>query len=103
MTAHTTTRCLFEQFAILGGKHAFLLRSGHAFLGWVLEVGEYELMAEWSPSPISTQSSTDDLLAPEDTIRFEDIDLDSLSYWDETAQGWIDFPRSPCVARDNNS
>jgi hypothetical protein len=55
MTARTTARCLFKQFDDLGGKHTFL--------GWLLEVGEYELMAEWSPSPISTQSSIDDSLA----------------------------------------
>lgn len=103
MTLDMTTRSLLEQFADLGGKHAFRLRSGGEFLGWVLEVCQCELIAEWSPSPISSQSSIDDLLAPEDTIRFEDIDLDSLSYWDETAQHWIDFPRALRLPRGTNS
>jgi hypothetical protein len=49
------------------------------------------------------RSSILDLLVPDDRARLEDIDLDSICYWDETGQNWIGFPHSPRVARGNNS
>ena len=92
MTETTNMRLRFERFAEAGEKHAFRLRSGQNFEGWVVDVGEDAVFVLWASSPFYAQATgTDKMSPPDEWIRFEDIDLASLGYWDDTARRWIDF------------
>lgn len=85
-------RRALERFADCGGKHAFRLCGGHDFLGWVLEVGVDAILVAWAPSPFYAQRiDTEEMSPPDEWLRFTDIELDSLAYWDEVARRWIDF------------
>ena len=86
------SRRRFERFAETGEKHAFRLRSGRDFLGWVVEVGEDAVLVSWAPSPFHAQATgTDEWSPPDEWVRFADIDPASLSFWDGTARRWVDF------------
>jgi hypothetical protein len=82
----------FERFAATGVKHAFRLRSGQEFLGWVVEVREDAALVAWAPSPFYSQATgTDEMSPPDEWLPFTDIESSSLSYWDDTARRWIEF------------
>jgi len=86
-SAGASIRLLFERFAETGAKHAFRLRSGQEFLGWVLDVGEEAALVSWAPSPFYAQATgTDETAPPDEWIPFTDIVPSSLSYWDDTAR-----------------
>jgi hypothetical protein len=83
----------FERYRETGEKHAFRLRSGQAFLGWVVEVGEDAALVAWAPSPFYAQATgKDEMSPPDEWLRFADIEPSSLSYWDGVARRWVDFP-----------
>ncbi len=85
-------RTHLERFANLGERHAFRLRSGGPFLGWVLEVGADAVLVLWAPSPFDEPPSGTDDAAPEETwISFDELVPGSLSYWDDQARVWTDF------------
>jgi hypothetical protein len=96
--------CLrFERFAETGAKHIFRLRSGQEFLGWVMEVGEDAILFACAPSPFYAQAAgTEEMSPPDEWVRFADIELSSLAYWDDVARRWIDFPEAePGSASDH--
>lgn len=92
MAASRETRLRFERFAEVGVKHAFQLRSGQDFLGWVIEVKEDAILVSWAPSPFYAQGrGTDDMSPPDEWVKFDDIEPTSLGYWDDVTRRWIDF------------
>ena len=80
---------LFVLFGELGEKHAFTLRSGTAFLGWVDDVREDAVQVLWAPGPLDYPAGDPD---PTEWIPFASIDLNSLAFWDRNAGRWVDFP-----------
>jgi hypothetical protein len=68
------TRSLLQDYADMGGRSAFDLKDGRHCEGYVLSVEEDHVVFG-SGGP----------LAPDEPecIRLEDVDLSSLSYWDE--------------------
>ncbi len=84
MEENQKARSLFERFADSGSKHAFRLRTGREFLGWVLGIRADAVLANWAPSPF-------EMSPPEEWIRFADIELASLEYWDDADDHWVRF------------
>jgi hypothetical protein len=64
-----------ERFSELGEKHVFQFRDGRPFEGWVLEVGEADLLVVVS-APIASDEEV--------TVPFSEIDLATLAYIDES-------------------
>ena len=88
-----STRLRYERFAEVGAKHAFRLRSGREFLGWVVEIREDAVLVSWAPSPFYAQASgTADMSPPNEWVLFADIEPSSLNYWDDEKRRWIEFP-----------
>jgi hypothetical protein len=63
-SAGAAIRLLFERFAETGAKHAFQLRSGQEFLGWVLDVGEEAALVSWALSSFYGQATGTDENGP---------------------------------------
>jgi hypothetical protein len=82
----------FKRFAATGEKHAFQLRSGAEFLGWVMDVGADAVLVAWAPSPFHAQATgTSEMAPPDEWLPFADIEPASLSYWDDATRRWVDF------------
>ncbi len=62
-----------ERFSELGERHLFTFRDGRAFEGWVVEVGEEDLLV-MSGGPGASEE--------EIAIPFADIDPSTLAYVD---------------------
>jgi hypothetical protein len=75
-----------QRFSELGERHLFRFRDGRAFEGWVVEVGEEDLLV---------MSAGPDAADEEFPIPFDDLDLGSLAYVDE------DGTRVPFAGRGN--
>ena len=75
-----TTRSLIQDYAEMGRRSAFDLKSGRHCEGYVLSVEEHHLVFG-SGGP----------LAPDEPewIPLEDVDLSSLSHWDEEKRCWM--------------
>jgi hypothetical protein len=63
-----------QRFSELGERHLFRYRDGRAFEGWVVEVGEEDVLVI---------AAGPDAREEEFPIPFDDLDLGSLVYVDE--------------------
>jgi hypothetical protein len=91
MATSAALREYFEIFSECGVKHAFRLRSGTEFLGWVVEVKDSSVgVVEALNALVYPARATDD--AEKIRISFDDIEIESLGYYDEGRNRWVDFP-----------
>lgn len=79
---------IIEQYVGENRKHAFLLKNGQEYFGWLSM--EYDESGDkvdyaatyarflWAPSPFDEPADE----GSEEEVELEDIDLDSLCYWD---------------------
>ena len=90
MSEGQETRIHFQRFVETGVKHAFRLRSGQHFLGWVVEVCDDAILVEWAPCPFYAQATgTGEMASPNEWVRLGDIDPSSISFWDDETRRWI--------------
>jgi len=96
MSSDPNLRAIFERFADTGDKHAFRFRDGRDFLGWVMDVTEDAVLVSWAPSPFYAQATGTAEMSPEDElVRFSDIELGSLAWWDGAARQWVELLAGP--------
>lgn len=85
-------RARFERFADAGDKHAFRLRDGREFLGWIVEVADAAVLVAWAPSPFHAQATgTAEMSPPDEWLALTDIEPGSLAWWDSATRRWVEF------------
>ncbi len=83
---------LFVKFEDCGDSHGFTFKDGVEFMGWVMEVATDSIKIMWAPSPFYGQSrGTDEWSPPDQWVKFTEIDLSSLSFWDDDKKCWMLF------------
>lgn len=88
---------IIEQYVGKCRKLSFQLKDGQEYFGWLgLQYDESNENIDYSadfvmflraPSPFDNPA----LDGIEEVVRLEDIDLDSLYYYDDAKSGWIKF------------
>ena len=75
-------KTLLEAFSDMGKRHAFDLKDGSHYEGYIFEVGDKHLVFG-SGGPMAP---SEDLFIPIDAV-----DLNTLSFWDEDKRCYLDF------------
>ncbi len=83
-------RALLERSADAGDRHAFRLRDGREFLGWIVEVAAEAVLVSWAPSPFYAQATGTTEMSPADEwVQFTEIASGSLARWDDATRQWV--------------
>jgi hypothetical protein len=72
---------VLEQFIELGSKHYFELHNGHRYQGYPSAVEGAKLLM-WDSGPCAADEQLE--------VAITDINLKTLSYWDDARRAWID-------------
>ncbi len=75
-------KIILEAFSNMGSRHAFDLKDGFHYEGYILQIGDKHLVFG-SGGPIA---KSEDLLIPIDSV-----DLKTLSFWDEDKRCYSPF------------
>lgn len=76
-----TTADSLVNFAEAGNQQRFRCRDNRMYQGWIMEITDDSLL-------ISTGAGES---GQDHWVRLQDMDPDSLAYWDTAAQAWLPF------------